>query len=133
MKVTAHFRSEEFCCRDGTPYPREWVKERLLPLCNVLEVVRRETGGPIVISSGYRTPAYNARIRGARASRHMHGDAADVIAKGWSPARLHALLLELHLAGRIRLGGLGHYPSFTHLDLRPGDRLARWGGSRAGN
>lgn len=34
-------------------------------------------GVPIIISSGYRSPALNRRVKGARASAHMLGLAAD--------------------------------------------------------
>ena len=35
-------------------------------------------GGPLVLTSTYRSPEYNAAINGAFFSRHMYGDAVDV-------------------------------------------------------
>ena len=46
-------------------------------LCeNVLQPVR-EQFGPIRISSGYRSPALNAKIGGSKTSQHCNGEAAD--------------------------------------------------------
>lgn len=133
-KVTEHFDSKEFDCRDGTPYPAEWITPRLLPLCKVLEVIRAHVNAPIAITSGYRTPAYNKKVGGARASQHMLGIAADIKVKGWSASRVHDLILKLYNENKLNmLGGLGSYPSFTHVDVRPSYRLVRWSGSRKNN
>lgn len=131
MNVTPHFTAEEFACKDGTPYPPAWVASRLQPLCIVLEAIRAELDHrPVTIVSGYRTPAHNRAVGGSRHSRHMEGDAADIRVAGVSAQRVHAVALRLHQAGTIRLGGLGAYARFTHVDVRPGVRLARWSGSR---
>ena len=153
-RVTEHLSVEEFACRDGTPYPARWVDTRLRRLCEALEELRAtclEVVGPtdstgrrlrcrLRVLSGYRTPAYNRKIGGARKSRHMSGDAADVVFEWWSedaqkwvllfPERVHELALALLDVGAVRLGGLGAYPGFTHVDVRPGGRLARWRGKR---
>ena len=134
LPITAHFGLAEFACRDGTPYPSIWIAERLRPLCEVLEVVRADLAAPVVIVSGYRSPAHNARIKGARASQHVEGRAVDVRVVGIQAAVVHARVLALYQAGRLpRLGGLGEYPGWVHLDVRPGARLARWSGSRTGD
>lgn len=130
MIITKNFDSEEFNCHDGAPYPAKWRGTRLVELCGVLEVAREEAGGvPVKILSGYRSPMHNAAIGGAKASQHMEGRAADVTIKGMEPAEVHAMFLRLHEEGKIRLGGLGRYPHFTHVDVRPGV-LRRWQGSR---
>lgn len=135
MLVTPHFAVEEFAQRarhgfPSAPYPEEWVESRLRPLAEVLEVIRTALGGaPIRVISGYRTPAYNARIGGAPRSRHMEGDAADIKVAGWAAHKVHDAVLELHEGQKINIGGLGRYATFTHVDVRPGP-LARWGGGR---
>jgi hypothetical protein len=43
-------------------------------------------------------------------------------------AELHKLTRELYDRGVIRIGGLGLYPGWIHVDVRAGDRLATWGG-----
>ena len=147
MTVTPHFSDTEFSCRDGTRYPREWIVPRLLPLCEVLEIVRSELGTlfgdvRLVIDSGYRTRAYNAGLAGAATnSQHCEGRAADIRAlvlraealQPLAPSLVHDTVLRLHQAGRLRLGGLGRYPDFTHCDTREGTRLAQWTGSRVRN
>lgn len=142
MLVTPHFTAEEFACHDGTDYPAEWVEERLRPLCEALEAIRAEVSSQrvvdiaIAVISGYRTPAWNARVKGAKHSRHVEGDGADVRAMGLSPKELHAVALRLHRQGRIRIGGLGLYKGWVHVDVRPrpaNTRLKRWQGEGVGS
>src|SRR5688572_11702254 len=78
LRVTEHFKVSEFAqhARHGLPavdYPREFILSRLVALCEALEVIRGELGSSIRIVSGYRSPAYNAKIGGARKSQHMEG------------------------------------------------------------
>ena len=46
---------------------------------NVLQPLRDLVGLPIVINSGYRSPAVNTLIGGSATSQHMKGEAADII------------------------------------------------------
>jgi len=133
MKITKHFSLEEFACRDGTSYPENWITSRLEPLCRVLEILRHDLGMPVSINSGYRTPSYNRKIGGARHSQHVNGAAADIAVVGHSSDLVHNSILNLHRTGAIKIGGLGNYVTFTHIDIRPGTRLARWSGSRISN
>lgn len=109
-------------------------------------------GRPILVMSGYRTPAYNRSLGNVRLSRHQYGDAADIIvdtdADGVMDDLNHDGRLDGNdartLAGWIedlwqtpefvsRPGGLGIYNAegdhgpFVHVDVR-GER-ARWGGN----
>lgn len=128
MIVTQHFQTSEFGCKDGTPYPPDWFTERLRPLCRVLEELRYDLNAPIIITSGYRTPEYNTKIGGAPRSQHVQGRAADIQVKSYTPAQVHETILRLHGIGKVRLGGLGVYNTFVHLDIRDGDKLAQWSG-----
>jgi len=130
-RLSEHFRLLEFACKDGTPVPR--AVEDLLrdDLCRrVLEPLRARYG-PCFVTSGYRHPAYNARIGGASDSRHIYRDvrqrglAADVVfARGtvgeW--ARSASAILDALGWG----GGVGSYPhsGFVHVDTRR--TRARW-------
>jgi hypothetical protein len=40
--------------------------------------LRSAWGGPLILTSTYRSPEYNAAIGGATFSRHMYGDAVDI-------------------------------------------------------
>ena len=55
------------------------VINNLRNLCEqVLEPLRVHAGQPIIISSGYRSPALNQALRGAPRSQHLTGEAADI-------------------------------------------------------
>lgn len=133
MLVTPHFALREFRCKDGTPYPVEWIGARLTPLCLLLEEIRRMLGNrSIQVVSGFRTPGYNRKVGGARKSQHVEGRAADIRVVGVLPERVFREVERAYRSGSLeRLGGLGLYPSFTHVDVREGKRLAKWIGSGA--
>ena len=126
MKISPHFTLKEFACTDGAPYPSNLIENRLTPLCEALEVIRAELGDKsLTITSGYRSEAYNSAIGGARRSQHVQGRAADIKVKGVPTKRVQQKIKALMEEGRIPLGGLGWYKSFTHYDIR-GYR-ATWG------
>lgn len=49
--------------------------ERLVE--KVLDPLREEFGEPIYVNSGYRSPAVNVKVKGAKNSQHMRGEAVD--------------------------------------------------------
>jgi hypothetical protein len=88
VKLTEHFSLREFERSDTAKRKGidNTVPKALLPniqaLCeNVLEPLRQHFGMPIYISSGYRCPALNRSVNGARKSQHMKGEAADIYIK----------------------------------------------------
>lgn len=63
---------------DNTPPPAVRAKlETLITGC--LDPIRRIYGRPIVVSSGYRSPALNAAVGGVANSQHTTGEAADLV------------------------------------------------------
>lgn len=49
-------------------------------LCEtVLDVARKELNAPITVTSGYRCPAVNKAVGGARNSQHLYGLAVDIV------------------------------------------------------
>lgn len=62
----------------------------------ILDPLRHLWGSPLYVNSGYRSPAVNAAVGGARNSQHTTGCAADITAG--SPAKNRRLLglLLLH-------------------------------------
>lgn len=132
MKITEHFTLEEFN-QPGTrsypahEYPLEWVDERLRPLCEVLEKVREKLGGKAIhIISGYRSPEFNKAIGGAPNSQHMQGRAADIVVSGTLASVVYAAVKQMVDGGEIRLGGLGKYDKFNHLDIRTNKKIVLW-------
>lgn len=125
-QITEHFALSEFACPDyGVPTEQEHL-DTLAHLCAQLEVLRAELGAPILVLSGYRSPAYNERIGGATKSQHMNACAADIKVKGVEPSEVHEAIERLIREGKMEQGGLGLYRTFVHYDLR-GSR-ARWYG-----
>jgi len=91
MMLSPHFHLDEFITSptaerrgiDNTPSPA--ILERLKLTAEHLEKVRAVLKKPILISSGYRSPALNAAVGGSRTSDHMDGYAADFICPGFGP------------------------------------------------
>lgn len=123
MKLTKNFNREEFDCRDGTKVPPE-LMPNVQDLANNLQVLRDDIGEPIHVNSGYRTPAYNKKIGGAPKSQHTKAKAGDITAKSFTPKQLAARIEKLIAAGKMKQGGIGIYPGFTHYDVR--GTKARW-------
>ena len=71
--LSRSFRAKEFACKDGTD--PLFVDSELV---QVLQAIRDHFGAPVVITSGYRTPAHNAKAGGTRFSQHLYGRAADI-------------------------------------------------------
>lgn len=82
---------------DNTPTPD--AEANIIALIdNVLDPLRRAYGGPITVTSGYRSPKLNASVGGVKTSQHQKGQAADITAG--SPAenkKLFDLTRELNL------------------------------------
>lgn len=123
MKLTKNFNREEFDCRDGTKVPPE-LMANVQELANNLQVLRDDIGEPLHVNSGYRTPAYNKKIGGAPKSQHPKAKAGDITAKSFTPKQLAARIEKLIAAGKMKQGGIGIYPGFTHYDVR--GTKARW-------
>lgn len=87
MQLTEHFTLEEFVRSDKARIlgivnaPSPTIVANLRRLARFDELVRLELGGaPMTISSGYRCPALNRAVGGARNSAHLDGLANDFIA-----------------------------------------------------
>jgi hypothetical protein len=150
LAISPHFTLRQFVCPQVSDFPKYLVLDERLPikLEALLEAVNNQ-GHPcenLVISCGYRTPAYNRRRGHARFSAHQWGQAADVIVDGQGRGRMDDLNHDGKINGRDAkvvydiidsldgtpryqdmVGGLGLYEgngAFVHVDVR-GSR-ARW-------
>jgi uncharacterized protein YcbK (DUF882 family) len=111
-----HFKLEEFACKDGTAVPEEFYSN-VQELMNNLEVIREHFGNfAIKINSGYRTPDYNKSVGGAKKSQHLTASAAD-FRMNITPRIVQDAVEQLQKDGKIKEGGLGRYPTFTHYDI----------------
>jgi uncharacterized protein YcbK (DUF882 family) len=117
MRLTENFTLQEFASKDGAPFPHEVVKN-LAILAEQLQVIRDHFGKPIEITSGYRSPEHNAKIKGAKHSYHTKGMAADIKVQGVEPKEVAAVIKRLMDTGMIRKGGLKAYKTWSHYDWR---------------
>ena len=153
--MSVYFTLEEMRCRSGAEYPNEW-HDRWVRLSSVLDAIRSAWGGPLTVVCGYRDPEYNdalykaseARAKAAgrahggvaKFSQHIVGRAADIrpaMPTVQRIAGLHGMIRKLFDDGRLpELGGLGKYPGWVHVDVRPKPMpqyLATWGGEGEGD
>ena len=80
---------------DPTPEAAENLK---LLVDNVLDPLRNAYGKPIIVTSGYRSPALNAAVKGSKTSQHVKGQAADITAGSKQEnKKLFELAQELNL------------------------------------
>jgi uncharacterized protein YcbK (DUF882 family) len=95
-------------------------------LVKVLKGVERHYGRDVIVTSGFRSPSFNRRVRGAKHSLHMYCAAADIQVQGVSKWDLAKYLRSL--PGR---GGVGTYchTDSIHVDVGP-DRDWNWRCSR---
>lgn len=96
--------------------PRElWSNGK--SVARVADRLRQKFGSPLIILSGYRSPAYNRAIGGARSSQHLQFAALDLAPSNGRVRELFDAAHEMRAAGTFR-GGIGRYPSFVHIDIR---------------
>lgn len=114
-----YFGRHEFACKCGKcgGYPVE-PKEALI---RKLDAFRERVGEPVYVNSGIRCEEHNAAVGGAKGSRHLYGDAADIRCNGKIPEQLYEIADEIFCDG-----GVGLYDWGIHVDAR--GYKARWNG-----
>lgn len=137
-QLTPHFRITEFDCHDGSPVP-SGARAALREWCVVWGEPLRERFGPVTVTSGYRTTAYNASVGGAGQSFHVYtlrygptarpglgaGVAADVVpARGtprdWQEWADASMRRNVHGIRPGRCAAVAYPRSgFIHLDTGP--------------
>ena len=125
VRVSTHFTSDEFDC----PCPG-CTETKIHPkLIELLEEIRIRAGAPLMIHSGYRCPAHQAKLKAdglhtaEGISTHELGCAVDVSAHTLSGVEL-ALT-----AAFVGFKAIGTARDWIHADLRgtePGGRERRW-------
>lgn len=80
---------------DPTPEAAENLKQLVN---NVLDPLRDAYGKPVIVTSGYRSPALNKAVKGSKTSQHVKGQAADITAGSKQEnKKLFELAQELNL------------------------------------
>lgn len=109
-----NFSPSEIACRGtGSILIHEAALDRL-------QTLRTRLGKPLIVNSAYRSPEHNARVRGAKRSKHLEGTAFDISMANHDPAAFEKA------ARKEGFLGFGSYPrsGFMHIDLGP---ARRWG------
>lgn len=78
----------------------------------------REQVGPLIVTSGYRSPAVNAAVSGASSSQHMQGEAVDVVPSSATVEQTLAVLRTLPVDQVITYYDSNH----IHISAVPGGR-----------
>jgi uncharacterized protein YcbK (DUF882 family) len=71
-------------------------------------------GTTFKINSGYRDPAHNQRVGGARSSQHIARNAIDIDVRNLSPGERLKVIEE---ASRLGFKGIGVYDNAIHIDM----------------
>lgn len=110
-KLSKNFSVSEFRCglSHGCSCTTTLIDEQL-PV--YLQMIRDHFGAAIIITSGYRCTSYNAKIGGAKGSRHTKGQACDFYIYGVEPLKI------AQYAESIGIKGIGLYDDFVHIDTR---------------
>ena len=121
--VTKDIRWRELACKDGTAVPAAY-EGNAREAARRVQIVRDFFAAPADIHCGYRTAEHNAAVSGATESQHLTASAIDFEIRGVPAATVRVVVEGLIRLGVLPDGGLGAYPGFTHLDIRP--HRARW-------
>lgn len=126
---SAHITWAELACKDGTPYPAEFIKDgRVFQLAQAFEEIRMLYKKPIIIVSAYRTKTYNRKVGGAVKSQHLVGKALDLKPpKGVKISDFYDDIRFGAFTSGVR--GIGRYPTFVHIDVRTSYQLVAWRGT----
>ena len=97
-------------------------------LVAILRAVEHRFGQKVIVTSGYRSPEHNRRVRGARNSQHMACAAADIHVPGVNKMKVAEFVRAMP-----RRGGVGTYchTEAIHVDVGP-ERDWNWRCRRRG-
>ncbi len=83
-------------------------------LLDMLDEIREIVGEPIIITSGFRTPAHNEAVGGKEQSSHLKGLAVDIAVRH---SRMRFKLIDALL--EVGVNRIGIADNFVHIDIDP--------------
>ncbi len=107
-------KAEELNIDNSIPSNKIRFAIRILVI-NLLQPLRDKVQRPIILNSGYRSPALNKALGGAKDSQHLKGEAADIFCKN---AREVLLLSQIVFRYTLPFDQMILYSSFLHLSFR---------------
>lgn len=130
-KLTENFSLNEFIhpddyvrFRDGEM--RALYEQRLQLLAQTLEIIRAQVGGPIIVTSGWRSGQRNLLVGGSKTSDHPSGWAADIKSPYINAWKLFREIKTMRFAGLIDFDQLIEYPRHVHISVNPRSRGQSW-------
>tara|TARA_R110002020_G_scaffold85618_1_gene211185 strand:+ start:1511 stop:1945 length:435 start_codon:yes stop_codon:yes gene_type:complete len=120
-EITRYAEAARGDVKNGLPAEDLW--ENIVPTLWTLDQLRHYIKRPIRLTSLYRNEKYNKVCGGSRNSFHKQNIAIDFQVDGMSPNAAFNQLLRMRKTGCF-VGGLGQYPTFTHVDTR--GTIATW-------
>ena len=105
-----HFNYSEFDSPD-VQGSGQMMDKKLLKL---LDRIREIVGEPIIITSGFRTPAHNESVGGKEDSSHLKGLAVDIAIRH---SRMRFKLINALL--EVGINRIGIADNFIHIDIDP--------------
>ncbi len=111
---------------DNTPTPEACQNLKIL-VQNVLDPLRDKVG-PVIITSGYRSPSVNAAVGGSPTSQHMKGQAVDIRGVSVSNEELIEALRDLPVDQVITYHDSGHVHVSSLIGSNRGEFLHSTGG-----
>ena len=103
-------------CPDGSVIPSMDIT-----LTQITNALGKHFKTPVEVTSGFRCPSKNKAVGGSSKSKHLTGEALDIVVPGVHPS-IVADWLEMTYPNKY---GIGRYNGHTHIDTRP--HAYRWG------
>jgi hypothetical protein len=134
--LSEHFTLEELTVSAAATRKGLHNNPPLVELANLkatarqMEEVRTLLGHPVLVLSGYRSPAVNRLVKGSRTSAHMSGHAVDFICPGFGSAPQVASFLAAHLTSYDQI--IDEFGEWVHVGFGPGLRLQKLTARRVG-
>ena len=116
MILAPHFKTRGNIV-NSLPPKNLWKK--MGPTLKVIDRMSKELSLPVkAIYSAYRSPRYNAAVRGHPRSFHQFNQAVDVVFHGAGSRHVSSVARFLRDRKRTFEGGVGTYGGFVHIDTR---------------